>query len=146
METVLFSTASGVLSALVYVEWIRPSSGLLCCDKNRSKSGRREPSEHTWGGGLANTVVAHPLAGLSAARHWLTAQSDQTAFSSKFNSDLFPISVWTLKSLFKWDINCLPPYMGLFSPSSCWSCPSQILQGMYLILMFQPGLFPGANA
>lgn len=82
MKAVLFSTASGLLSASVYVEGIRPSSGLLCCDKNRSRSGRKEPSEHMWGGGLA-----HLLAGLSAAGHWLTAQSNQTAFSSKFNSD-----------------------------------------------------------
>ena len=70
-----------------------------------------------------------------------SAQSDQTAFSSEFNSDLLAISAWTLKSLLRWDINCLPLYTGLFSPSSCWSCSSQILQGMYLILMFQPVLF-----
>lgn len=69
-----------------------------------------------------------------------SAQSNRTALSSNFNSDLLAISVWALKSLLKRDINCLPPYMGLFFPSSCWSCSSQVLQGTYLLQLFQPVL------
>lgn len=67
-----------------------------------------------------------------------SAQSNQIALSSSFNSDLLAISVRALKSLLKRDINCLPPYMGLFFPSSCWSCSSQVLQGTDLIQLFQP--------
>lgn len=49
-------------------EWIGPSSGLPRSDKNSFKNGRNEPSELTWSGGLPDAVVAHLLAGLSAAR------------------------------------------------------------------------------
>lgn len=114
---------------------------LLCCGKSRSRNGRKEPRVCR-GWRTAGTVVAHPLAGLSAAGHWMAVQlSSQTTFLCEFNSDWLGVSAWTPKSLLKWDINCLPPYMGLFSPSYCWSCFSQILQGMHLILMIQPLLF-----
>lgn len=90
----------------------------------------------------AGTVVAHPLAGLSAAGYCIAVQlSSHTTFLQKFNTDWLGISAWTPKSLLKWDINCLPPYMGLFSASYCWSCSSQTWQGMHLILMIQPLLF-----
>lgn len=69
LRTVVFSAASGLWSALAHTEGIAPSSHLLCCDKNRSSRGRKEPSEHSWGGGLADAVVDRPLAGLSAAVH-----------------------------------------------------------------------------
>lgn len=69
LRTILFSAASGLWSALVHTGGIVPSSRLLCCDKNRSSHGRKELSEHSWGGGLADAVVDHALAGLSAARH-----------------------------------------------------------------------------
>lgn len=69
LRTVLFSASSGLWSALVHSEGIVPSSLLLCCDKNRSSHGRNEPSEHSGGGGLADVVVDHPFAALSAARH-----------------------------------------------------------------------------
>lgn len=69
LRTVVFSAASGLWSAFAHTEGIVPSSRLLCCDKNRSSRGRKEPSEHSWGGGLADTVVDHRPAGLSAARH-----------------------------------------------------------------------------
>lgn len=68
---------------------------------------------------------------------WMLTDS---ALSSDFNSDLLAISVSALKSLLQRDVNCLPPYMGLFFPSSCWSCSSQVLQGTYLIQLFQPVL------
>lgn len=67
--------------------------------------------------------------------------SSQTTSLHEFNTDWLGVSAWTPKSLLKWDINCLPPYTGLFSPSYCWSCSSQTLQGMHLIQMIQPLLF-----